>query len=96
MTQESGFELPQRLSNSEIQGAYTQSRCALLALELIDFTSVQLFADTELEKHNIFQTYAITAQRSDIDLLERGLKMLQNLPFLLRKELDEFPRKHNP
>ena len=83
------------MSNSEIQGAYTLSRRALLALQLSDFTSVQLFADTELEKHSIFQTYAITAQRSDIDLLDRGLKMLQNLPFLLRKELDDYSRKRS-
>ena len=83
------------MSNSEIQGAYTLSRRALLALKLSDFTSVQLFADTELEKHSIFQTYAITAQRSDIDLLDRGLKMLQNLPFLLRKELDDYSRKRS-
>ena len=60
------------MSNSEIQGAYTLSRRALLALKVSDFTSVQLFVDTKLEKHSVFLTYAINAQRSDIDLLDRG------------------------
>jgi len=33
--------------------------------------------------------------QNDIDLLDGGLKMLQNLPFVLRKELDDYSRKRS-
>ena len=82
------------MTNSEIQSAYSTSKHQLAAIRLEDCDSVRKFADLEEKLFNSFDTYARSTDRSSLDLLDRGIQILQQLPTHLRKEIDSHSRKY--
>lgn len=57
-----------------------KAKSDLAGIRLGSFDIVRLFSDAEIKLHGIFDSFATTAQRSSIDILDRGLQILQNLP----------------
>ena len=82
------------VSASGLQILYHQSKETLAKLSVVYFTSVQEYADAEIQAANMHQMAAKAARRSPLDSVDRGILMLGSLSVDLKIKINKRARKN--
>ena len=82
-------------TSSELQDLFKLKKDAYNQLRFASFKTVEQFSNTEAADHALLSEISLAAQRSIEDPLDRGLRLLANLPFNIRSDLDRLSRKKN-
>ena len=82
------------VSASGLQILYQQSKEALTKLSIVQFDSVQEYADAEIQAANVHHVAANAARRSPLDSVDRGILMLGSLSLDLKIKINKRARKN--